>query len=407
MFGLVGRKLKHSWSPEIHSLFGNYEYRLFEIEPEELDGFFRNAGFDGVNVTIPYKRDVVKFCDSLSEKAKRIGSVNTVIRKGDGSLFGDNTDYDGFRYLVKRSGVLLSGKDCYVLGTGGASLAVKAVLEDLRANIFNVSRTGELNYTNLYKHTDADILINTTPVGMYPDCFESPVNMTVFQRLLAVYDIVYNPSRTQFMLDAEKDYVRAFGGLDMLVAQAAKSSELFTGRKIGEEKIEQAVRSVRNQKRNILIIGMPGCGKSTVGRIVAERLGREFVDLDEEIEKKSGKSPAEIIKQEGEPAFREIESAVLEEFGTQSSKVIACGGGVISPKNNRCYGLKRNSTVIWIQRDEKLLETEGRPLSQIIGVHELYRYREPLYIESSDFNFTNNNAPEDCAAKIIETLERE
>ena len=405
-FGLLGRKLSHSYSPELHSLFGDYKYELIELEPDELEGFFKKGDFLGLNVTIPYKKAVIPFCDGLSEKARRIGSVNTIVKRADGTLFGDNTDYDGFCCLLRRSGLKLEGKQCLILGTGGASLSVMAALKDLGAlRVLRVSRTGELNYTNVYSHVDTDIIVNTTPVGMFPNCAEAPLNICRFQRLQALFDIIYNPARTQLMLDAMRDYTKVYGGLPMLVAQAAASSALFTGREISDEEIEAAVEKISFSKQNLLLIGMPGCGKTTVGKLLAEKLQREFLDLDERIEAKTGRSPEKIIKEDGEKAFRAVETELLEELSVLSGKIISCGGGVISPKKNR-FIMKRNSTVIWLQRDVELLATEGRPLSQLIGTHELYRFREPLYIESADYTFTNNSTPEKCAEKIIRELGR-
>ena len=404
-FGLLGRKLNYSYSPEIHAFFGDYAYELIELEPEELDAFFAARDFKGINVTIPYKKDAYRYCDEISEVAKRAGSVNTVIKRSDGTLYGDNTDYYGFSYLLKRSNISMKGKQCLILGTGGASGAVKAALEDAGAlRVLKVSRDGRVNYDNIYTHVDTDVIVNATPVGTYPDCSKSLINMPRFQRVSAVYDLIYNPARTQLMLDAMREYVSCFGGLPMLVAQAAKSSELFTGIRVEDDIIERCIKKIDFDKKNILLIGMPGCGKTTVGAVLAEKLGRELIDLDDEIRVSTGRTPEDIIRKDGEAAFREIETRVLDSVSILSGKVISCGGGVISPKVNR-FIMKRNSTVVWIQRDERLLATDGRPLSQIIGTHELYIYRQPLYIESSDYNFRNDTTPEECANKIIRELQ--
>lgn len=404
-YGLIGGKLGHSYSPEIHAKFGIDGYELHELESEDIPEFFRERDFTGINVTIPYKVTAFEYCDEVSEIARRIGCVNTIVKRKDGSLYGDNTDYYGFRYLVEHNGIAITGKKVLILGTGGASKSVRTVMEDLGAGtIQNVSRSGEINYTSVYnRFSDASVIVNCTPVGMYPKCEPSLVNLTKFQRLTAVFDCIYNPARTDFMLSADRDYVPNFGGLDMLVAQAAKSAELFDGRKRTEEEIADVVGQIDREKRNIILIGMPGCGKTSIGRVLAEKLSREFIDLDDEIEKCTGRSPADIIRSDGEPAFREIESKVLESFAKMSGKVISCGGGVISPKKNRST-LKMNAFVVWIQRDINELATEGRPLSEIIGTHELYRYREPLYIESCDYTILNSGTIEEAADRIYEII---
>ena len=405
-YGLLGRKLGHSYSPEIHRLLGGYEYGIFEREPDELESFFKEKSFKGINVTIPYKVRAMDFCDELSETARRIGCVNTIVRREDGSLFGHNTDYEGFVYLVRHSGIRVEGKQCLVLGTGGASKTVCIALKDLGASrVLTVSRTGRNNYTNVYNHSDAEIIVNATPVGMYPDCDEKLLNVIRFQRLMGLIDLIYNPAHTMLMLQAEKDYVHCENGLRMLVSQAAASSELFTGSSYSEDDVERIYRSIDFEMKNILLIGMPGCGKSTVGKLLAEKLNRELLDTDEEIEKRTGRSPAEIIKTDGEPEFRRIETEVLRDISILSGKIISCGGGIISPKENRGL-LRRNSNVVWLQREISSLVSEGRPLSQIIGNRELYRYREPLYMESAEYVVNNDGDVNDTVNKIIEAIGR-
>ena len=307
MYGLLGEKLGHSFSPEIHSMLGNYEYRLFEVEKNELENFIKHGKWDGINVTIPYKKTVMSYLDEISENAQKIGSVNTVVRRSDGTLFGDNTDYYGFLYTVKRSGINFGGKKVLVLGTGGASLAIKAVISDLNAGeIISISRSGENNYQNIKNHADADIIVNTTPVGMYPKNLVSPVKTSDFTHLSAVFDIIYNPQKTQLVLDAEKLDIPAFSGLSMLVAQAKRASEIFFDKEIDDSVTEKILKKVSTDMKSIVLIGMPGSGKSSIGTFLAEKTGREFLDTDEEAEKIAGSSPAEIIKAQGEKSFRKI-----------------------------------------------------------------------------------------------------
>ena len=277
MYGLLGEKLGHSFSPEIHSMLGNYEYRLFEVEKNELENFIKHGEWDGINVTIPYKKAVMSYLDEISENAQKIGSVNTVVRRSDGTLFGDNTDYYGFLYTVKRSGINFDGKKVLVLGTGGASLAIKAVISDLNAGeIISISRSGENNYQNIKNHADADIIVNTTPVGMYPKNLVSPVKASDFTRLSAVFDIIYNPQKTQLVLDAEKLDIPAFSGLSMLVAQAKRASEIFFDKEIDDSVTEKILKKVSTDMKSIVLIGMPGSGKSSIGTFLAEKTGREF-----------------------------------------------------------------------------------------------------------------------------------
>ena len=399
-YGLIGKSLGHSYSKEIHAKFGLPSYELKEVK--DLDEFMREKDFKGINVTIPYKIEAMKYCGEVSDIAKKIGCVNTIIKREDGTLFGDNTDYAGFLYMVENSNVNVKNKQCLLLGSGGASRCAVEALKDLGAGeVITVSRSGSVNYENIYDFHDANIICNCTPAGMFPNNDELIVNVTRFQRLMGVIDVVYNPSRTRIALQADRQQIPYVTGLPMLVCQAAKSEELFTGGKISDEEIEKTIAFMDFSKKNILLIGMPGCGKTTIGRILSKKLNRDHIDLDEEIEKETGRKCADIINRDGESRFREIETEILKSFAKLSGKVISCGGGVISPKENR-FIMKQNSNVIWIQRDIESLATEGRPLSQIIGTHELYRYREPLYIESCDYTFFNAGDPEKVADNIIE-----
>lgn len=405
MYGLLGEKLGHSFSPEIHSMLGNYKYRLFEVEKDELENFIKHGEWDGINVTIPYKKEVMPFLDEISENAQKIGSVNTVVRRSDGTLFGDNTDYYGFLYTVKRSGINFFGKKVLVLGTGGASLAVKAVISDLNAReIISISRSGENNYQNIKNHADADIIVNTTPVGMYPKNLVSPVKVSDFTHLSAVFDIIYNPQKTQLVLDAEKLDIPAFSGLSMLVAQAKRASEIFFDKEIDDSVTEKILKKVSTDMKNIVLIGMPGSGKSSIGTFLAEKTGREFLDTDGETEKIVSLSPAEIIKTQGEKSFRKIENEAVKSICKLSGKVIATGGGVVTNEDN-FDAIKQNSTVFFINRDISVLPTDNRPLSQKNSLDGMFKIRLPLYRKFCDFEIDGNGTIEEVAQRILERID--
>lgn len=402
MYGLLGETLGHSFSPQIHACLGDYEYKLFEVAPEDLGDFLRSGSFEGLNVTIPYKKAVMPYLAEISENAKAIGSVNTITVLPNGTLRGDNTDYDGFLYLVRRSGIAVNGKKALVLGTGGASLPVKKVLSDLGAReIISISRTGENNYQNLEKHFDADLIVNTTPVGMYPNNLQSPLSLDGFTQLSGVLDIVYNPQKTQLILDAEQRGIPAFSGLTMLVAQAKRAAELFLNTNIDDRKNDEIYETLSRQMKNIVLVGMPGCGKSTVGKALAKRLSRPFFDADREIVKRAGKSIPEIFQIEGEAGFRKIETEVLFDLCRQSGAVIATGGGAVTvPKNHGI--LRQNSLVVFINRDIAVLPTNGRPLSEQNDLHEMFRQRLPLYRAVCDYEVDGNSEIQTVTDRVAE-----
>ncbi len=403
-FGLLGRKLGHSWSPQIHAMLADYDYRLYEVEPEDLDRFLRTTDLDGMNVTIPYKKDVVPYCAALSDAARRIGSVNTLVRTASGWR-GDNTDYAGFRYIVERSGVDVRGKKTLVFGTGGASLAVKAALADLGADpIVSISRSGENNYVNLSKHHDARILVNTTPLGMFPDVGVSPAAVGDFPACEGVFDVVYNPQRTAFLLEAEKLGVPHAGGLGMLVAQACRSGEQFAGRPVPDSKIEEIMSTLSRHLANIVLIGMPGCGKSAVGRELSHRLGRPLLDADKEIEREAGMTIPAIFQAEGEAGFRRRETAVLARLGKGSGAVISTGGGCVTVAENYPL-LHQNGTIVWLQRDLSKLPTAGRPLSQKNTAGTLYAQRKKKYAAFADIIVDNNGSLLETVARIMEAFQ--
>ena len=402
--GLLGRKLGHSYSPQIHNLLGDYSYVLFEKEPEELENFLKNGEFSGLNVTIPYKKEVIPYLSELSPTAQKMGCVNTVLRRSDGTLYGHNTDYFGFTSLVRHAGLSVAGKKVLVLGSGGASNTAVAALKDLGASPVVISRSGENNYGNLHLHRDAAAIVNATPVGMYPNTGVSPIDLELFPHLQGVLDVIYNPARTQLLLDAEKLGIPRENGLWMLVAQAKEAAEVFTGGKISDEVIEKIYRELSHQMKNIVLIGMPGCGKSTIGTLLAEKLGRTLADADEKIISLAGKSIPDIFAQDGEPTFRDWETKALTELGKQSGLVIATGGGCVTQKCNYPL-LHQNGYLVWLERDCSVLPTDGRPLSQANDLGKMYAARKPLYEAFADIRVENAGTPAETVQKILDALE--
>lgn len=379
--GLLGRKLGHSYSPAIHAALGDYDYDLHEVPNEEdLEKFLKETPFEGLNVTIPYKVAVMAHCATLSPRAEAIGSVNTLVRRPDGTLHGDNTDDAGFTAMVEESGVDPAGKTCVVLGSGGASKTVVAVLKRMGAKrVVVVSRRGEDNYGNLPRHADAALLVNATPVGMYPDVDASPVeDLSVFPKLEAVLDLIYNPPKTKLLADAQKRGIRTVNGLRMLVVQAAVASELWGCSDYDPKRCASIEAAIRLGEENLWLVGMPGVGKTTVGGLLGEALGRPFVDLDAEIERIAGMSIPEIFAAKGEAGFREIEAEAAMTASRGRGTVIATGGGTVLREANR-RAMRESGTVVWLQRDLSRLPTEGRPLSEAKGVEKLYAEREPIY----------------------------
>ncbi len=399
IYGLLGRKLGHSWSVPIHKALGCGSYRLIELEPEALGDFLRREDIGGLNVTIPYKRDVMAFCDVIDEGARAIGSVNTLVRR-EGKLYGYNTDIDGFLYMLRRTDISLAGKKVLILGSGGASLTAQAAAQREGAREFVViSRSGPDNYENLERHADGEILINTTPVGMWPNMEGSPVDLSRLPRLEGVLDVIYNPSRTSLLLQAEELGLRRSGGLPMLVRQAVRAAELFFDRSIPEGETENITARLWRERTNIVLVGMPGCGKTTIGRELARLSGKPFVDLDERIVDSAGTSIPEIFRQEGEETFRHLEGLVLDDVCTQGGQVIATGGGAVLQKENRT-AMRRTGRVYFLRRDLSLLPKEGRPLSQAGNLEEMYRVRKPLYHETADVVIDNSVPPEEAATLI-------
>lgn len=398
--GLLGRKLGHSWSVPIHEALGCRGYRLIELEPEDLASFLRRADIGGLNVTIPYKRDVMPLCGEIDPAAADIGSVNTIVRGADGVLRGYNTDIDGFIYMARRAGITLAGKKVVVLGTGGASLTAQAAARRAGAReIAVISRSGPDNYGNLHRHADAEVLVNTTPVGMYPGNGAAPVDLTAFPQCRGVLDVVYNPRRTALLLQAEELGIPCCDGLPMLVAQAKRAEEHFTGRAIPDSENERILSQLRREMGNIVLIGMPGCGKSTVGRLLADLTGREAVDIDQQIALRAGCSIPEIFARGGEAEFRALEREETARAGALTGKILLTGGGAV--KTPASYGaLRQNGRIYHLLRDLGTLPTDGRPLSQGADLGAMWRQREPLYRRFRDVTMDNNGLAEDTAAAI-------
>ena len=401
-YGLLGERLGHSFSPQIHRDLAGYDYQLLPTPPEAVEDLFARRAFQGLNVTIPYKRTVMPLCDEIDPRAAAIGAVNTVVNR-NGRLTGYNTDIDGFLYMARRAGVDMAGKKVVILGSGGTSRTARAAAGELGAReIVTVSRHGEDNYQNLSRHADAQVLVNTTPVGMYPNWGQSPVSLESFPALEGVLDVVYNPLRTALLLQAEERGLPCSCGLPMLVAQAKRAAELFTGQNIDDSRAEAVLHGLRGQLTSIVLIGMPGCGKTTVGRTLAGKLGRTFVDLDEEIVRRAGMSIPEIFAREGEAGFRERESALVREFGERTGLVVSTGGGVVTRRENY-IPLKQNGLLLHLRRDPAALPTDGRPLSQATAPEELWRRRAPLYAAFADGEIDNNGT----LAGTLEQIEKE
>ncbi len=404
-YGLLGETLGHSFSPQIHAALADYDYRLYPTPPEAVEDLFRRRAFKGLNVTIPYKQTVIPLCDEVDAGAAAIGAVNTVVNR-DGKLTGYNTDIDGLIYLAKRTRVDMAGKKAVILGSGGTSRTARAAARALGASeVAVISRHGEDNYENLSRHGDAQVLINTTPVGMFPHAGVSPVSLDAFPKLEGVLDVVYNPLRTALVMEAEKRGIPCSCGLPMLVAQAKRAAELFTGAAIPDHRLESVIAALTAQVQNVVLIGMPGCGKSAIGRTLARRLGKPFVDLDHLAADRAGKSIPEMFAQEGEDAFRSLESELVREAGAQTGCVLSTGGGVVTREENY-PPLHQNGVIVHIRRDIRLLPTAGRPVSQSTDLHALWRRREPLYHAFADLTVDNDSTIEGAAAEIEKELNK-
>lgn len=402
-YGLIGEKLGHSYSKQIHHALCSYDYELMSIPQDEIEAFLSARNFAGLNVTIPYKRTVIPHCDLLTDAAREIGSVNTLMMQPDGSLLGDNTDYAGFLYLARKADIRFKDKKVLVLGSGGTSLTARAALRHEGAReIVVVSRSGPVNYQNVYEHADADIIVNTTPVGMYPHNGESLLELTRFHHLGGLIDVVYNPLCTAMLLEAKRLGIPCGGGLSMLVAQAKYAAECFGKMPISDEQIGIIEQKMRKELTNLVLVGMPGSGKTTLAAACAERMGREVVEMDDIIAQKAGMSIPDIFAKHGEPHFRALEAETVGEVGRRTGLVISTGGGAVLREKN-VEAMRQNGLVVCLERPLELLSTDGRPLSKSLdALRQMKEQRTPIYKKSSDFIVKNDRDIEQATQRILD-----
>lgn len=408
-YGLIGEHLKHSYSCEIHAQIADYEYELHEIPPSGLGGFLKKRDFNAINVTIPYKQDVIPYLDEISDTAKRIGAVNTIVNR-NGRLYGDNTDFAGMLALAKHIGVDMKGKKVLILGTGGASKTGHALAEYMGAqSVFYVSRSGKdgsISYEQaVTEHSDAQIIINATPVGMFPKQDGRPIDISAFPKLDGVIDAIYNPLRTNLILDAQERGIPAEGGLYMLSAQAVHASAVFRDIPLDESLVDKAFKSVKNDKQSIVLIGMPSSGKTTVGRILAEKCGKQLADTDEYIVRKIGMPISDFFAKHGEAEFRKIEKETVAELSATGGRIIATGGGAVLDAEN-VRALKQNGVLVFLdRRPENLIATDDRPLaSRRSALEKLYAERYDIYCAAAELHIDANTTPEAEADAILKEL---
>ena len=405
IYGLLGAHLGHSFSPAIHARLGNGSYRLYEMPEESLHAFLEQEDLGGVNVTIPYKQTVLPLVDECSPTVEAIGAANTVFRR-NGKLVAENTDVPGFCYMAKRSGIPIEGRKVLVLGNGGASKAVVEGLRQLGAKtVLIVSRSGGdrplISYEDLPEHYDADVIVNTTPVGMYPHNLETPLDLTPFEQLSGVLDVIYNPLRTGLLLQAEAMDLPYENGLSMLVAQAVRAHEFFFDTKIDDAVIETILADLTKDVTNLVLIGMPGSGKSTVAALLAERTGRDVIELDAEIEKEAGKPIPQIFAEDGEEVFRQHESEQINRAGARSGVILSLGGGAVTKERNY-LPLHQNGRIYCLTRDLTKLATDGRPLSgDLETLKAMEAARAPFYERFRDVTVPNDGTPEETAEAVL------
>ena len=402
--GLIGYPLGHSRSPEIHKYLTGEDYSLWELKPENLDEFMKRKDFDGINVTIPYKEAVLPYLDEIEENAAKIGAVNCIVHH-NGKLTGYNTDCMGFAGMVRSHGINFAGKNVAVLGTGGASKAVFEAVKDLSGIPYRISRSkdkGDMDYAELYEREDMfSYIVNTTPAGMYPHTDEVPCDLSKFLHLQGIIDIIANPLCTHWMLEAKLRGIPALGGWEMLVRQAYYADKCFGLEVRNPDAVTGCIRDLKKAQMNIVLIGMPSSGKTTLGKKLAEITGRNFIDLDERVKSDTGMEIRQIFEQYGEDAFREAETKAVAAVKDTPGNVISCGGGIIKRKRNMEY-LKERGYIVWVQRDLELLEpTEDRPLSSVReDLVQLFHERKPLYEKYADAVVRNNTSVEDVIAEL-------
>ncbi len=408
-YGLIGEHLKHSYSCEIHAQIADYEYELHEIPPSGLGGFLKKREFNAINVTIPYKQDVIPYLDEISDTAKRIGAVNTIVNR-NGRIYGDNTDFAGMLALAKHIGVDMKGRKVLILGTGGASKTGHALAEYMGAqSVYYVSRSGKdgsISYEQaVTEHSDAQIIINATPVGMFPKQDGRPIDISAFPKLEGVIDAIYNPLRTNLILDAQERGIPAEGGLYMLSAQAVHASAVFRDIPLDESLVDKAFKSVKSDKQSIVLIGMPSSGKTTVGRILAEKCGKQLADTDEYIVRKIGMPISEFFAKHGEAEFRKIEKETVAELSATGGRIIATGGGAVLDAEN-VRALKQNGVLVFLdRRPENLIATDDRPLaSRRSALEKLYAERYDIYCAAAELHIDANTTPEAEADAILKEL---
>ncbi|HWQ06074.1 MAG TPA: shikimate kinase [Feifaniaceae bacterium] len=402
IYGLLGRSLKHSYSELIHRELGNADYHLIELEPEELCAFLRREDIGGLNVTIPYKRDVIPFCDALDQTARVVGSVNTIVRSRDGRLVGYNTDVYGLTCMAQRAGISFAGRKVVVFGSGGASLTAQyAAKQGGAREVVVVSRSGPDTYETLSRHADAELLVNATPVGMYPNNGALPADPAGFPACKGVLEFVYNPLRTALTLRAQSLGIPVSDALIMLTAQAKAAEELFWDQTLPESEITRIVLLLKQQTQNIVLVGMPGSGKSSVGAALGRLSGRETVDFDREIELAAGKPIPRIFAESGEEAFRELERQTARQWGAEHGRILITGGGIVKDERNY-VSLKQNGRIYQVEREVARLERAGRPLSEHADLAAMQRERQPLYERFRDASAQNGASAEQAAREIWE-----
>lgn len=408
-YGLIGEHLKHSYSCEIHAQIADYEYELHEIPPSGLGEFLKKREFNAINVTIPYKQDVIPYLDEISDTAKRIGAVNTIVNR-NGRLYGDNTDFAGMLALAKHIGVDMKGRKVLILGTGGASKTGHALAEYMGAqSVYYVSRSGKdgsISYEQaVTEHSDAQIIINATPVGMFPKQDGRPIDISAFPKLEGVIDAIYNPLRTNLILDAQERGIPAEGGLYMLSAQAVHASAVFRDIPLDESLVDKAFKSVKNDKQSIVLIGMPSSGKTTVGRILSEKCGKQLADTDEYIVRRIGTPISDFFAKHGEAEFRKIEKETVAELSATGGRIIATGGGAVLDAEN-VRALKQNGVLVFLdRRPENLIATDDRPLaSRRSALEKLYAERYDIYCAAAELHIDANTTPEAEADAILKEL---